>query len=202
MNDWTFSSSSSLPASKPRESWKTKRSLLLNEISCSISCSPRYNMPSETLVCGRHGKPHPQGSLHIGIDLKRSVSLSTTKQRWSNLSTIPITNNRRFGRLANSLEECGFPSIGPSDNEDTKLRELLSNGSGAVRHDSDRVDTTERSCRGLVGRWREKKPDSACCRDAFTCPSPLLAREMIWTPLSKRIMNGVPSSIYLDTCWP
>lgn len=26
---------------------------------------------------------------------------------------------------------------------------------------------------------REKKPDSACCRDAFTCPSPLLAREMI-----------------------
>ena len=36
----TFSSSDVLPASNPRESWKTNAALLLNIISFSISCSP------------------------------------------------------------------------------------------------------------------------------------------------------------------
>ena len=40
MKALTLSSSDVLPASKPRESWKTNAVLLLNIISFSISCSP------------------------------------------------------------------------------------------------------------------------------------------------------------------
>ena len=40
MKSFTLSSSDVLPASKPRESWKTNAALLSNIISFSISCSP------------------------------------------------------------------------------------------------------------------------------------------------------------------
>ena len=43
----TLSSSDVLPASKPRESWKTNAVLLLNIISFSISCSPLCHTLSE-----------------------------------------------------------------------------------------------------------------------------------------------------------
>ena len=41
MNCWTTFNSRSLPASKPRESWKTKPGLPSNIICFSMSCSPR-----------------------------------------------------------------------------------------------------------------------------------------------------------------
>ena len=44
MNCFTFLSSSSPPASKPRESWKTNPGLLLNTSSFSMLCIPRWEI--------------------------------------------------------------------------------------------------------------------------------------------------------------
>ena len=69
---------------------------------------------------------------------------------------MPITNDWRFGRLANSLEECGFSSIGSSDNENPESPELLPNFSTTVRHDSSTVDINEQDCRRCWVGWGEE----------------------------------------------
>ena len=58
----------------------------------------------------------------------------------SDLVAIPIMHNWGFGRLTNSLEECGFASIGSPDDENAESRELLPDSSSAFRHDSNTVD--------------------------------------------------------------
>jgi hypothetical protein len=60
---------------------------------------------------------------------------------------MPIANDWDFGRLANSLEECGFSSIGSSDDENPESRELLPHVSSAVRHDWSTVDIDEQDFR-------------------------------------------------------
>ena len=50
MNCFTLLSSSTAPASKPRESWKTNPGLLLNTSSLLTSCIPRWENISSSLV--------------------------------------------------------------------------------------------------------------------------------------------------------
>ena len=63
-----------------------------------------------------------------------------TRKFHNNLLAIPIMHDWGFGRLANSLEECGFASIGSPDDENAESPEPLSDSSSAFRHDSNTVD--------------------------------------------------------------
>ena len=77
MKSLTFSSSNVLPASKPRESWKTNAILLSNIISFSISCSP---------LCHTFSKSNGdcKSTLHVQLDWAQICqSIDINNNRWS-----------------------------------------------------------------------------------------------------------------------